>query len=333
MIFYKDNEEKIADKRWYDLRHVFSYCVKYMYLIGGRHYGKTYSVKTWLIDQFLQYGHRFAWVRSTDVMLDKIRNEEQFFGRIREYLKSKKIDRTAIRKDTIYINGKVAGYLFPIDTQHNEKGADYVVHYCVWDEFMRDTGERAVKGRRERFFKLLESIGRDSIRRVFFLSNSTNQYDEVLQPFNVKLREFGVYLYRERNSLIHYIKPSKKYIESLKEYAGADGLLHHELEVQYGNKFIDFGDYGSKTKLRYLFTLQTGENAYISLFSGDGELIVKSGQVDNPKLKTFVKEFVNSKVTKGTRNEKIFLTSLYNNGKVLFDNGYSRVAFQELVTA
>ena len=331
MKFYIDDPQKIANIQWYALRRVFSFCVKYNYLIGGRHYGKTYSVKTWLIDQFLEHGYKFAWVRSTDVMLDKIRREEQFFGRIRQYLVSKKIDKTLIKNDVIYINGKEAGYLFPIDTQHNQKGADYNIEYVVWDEFMRDSGERAVKGRRERFFKLLESIGRDNVKKVFFLSNSTNQYDEVLQPFNIKLKEFGVYLYREKNSLIHYVRPSERYINNLKQYSGADGLLKHELEVQYGNKFIDYGDYGKVEKLRYLFTLQTGDNAFISLFNKGATLVVKSGQVDNPTLKTFVKEYVNSKVIKATRNEKMFITQLYNSGRVLFDNGYSREALQDII--
>ncbi len=331
MKFYPDIAEKIDGLEHYSLKKVFSYNLPFMYLIGGRRYGKTYSVKMKLFLDFVNKGKKFAWVRSTDKMLDRIRQAEQFFGRMRDTFQNIGIENYAIKNDVIYINGKIAGYLFAIDTYYNIKGSDYEVETVVWDEFMRAKGERLVVGRREKFFDLLESIARDDGKRVFLLSNSTNQFDEVLQPFNITLREYGCYVYREKGAVIHYIRTSKTHKKNMEDSLSGLGMTDQEKKMAFNNQFTDYGDYDKVTRSQYLYTIQIDDNAFISLYSAKDCFYIKPSCPPDANIVSPFNEFVNSKVRKLSSSNLKFLRMVYGNGKVVFADGYCRTYFQSII--
>lgn len=330
MKFYPDLPEKIDHLLHYSLRRPMSFCVDYMYLIGGRRFGKTYSIKTFLFNDFIKNGNKFGWCRTSEIALDKIRKETQFFGRM-ENLEEIGVKSYRILKDTIYINGKEAGYFFPVKTFFNTKGADYKIVNLVWDEFMRAKGEPNLADKRRKFNDLVESVCRGGKKRIFYISNSTNQFDEVLLPYNVHLRDFGIYLYREKNALIHYIRSSKTHIENMENSASGSLMSESEKEFAFNNKFSDFGDYGSIPKGVYLFSIQVDDDRFLSIFTNEGILYIKSILPEKNIIKTNDASYVNKRVLRLSNVEKRILRNAYNDGRTVFDDGYSRGMYQEII--
>lgn len=330
MKFYPDIPEKIDHLEHYSLRRPLSFAVEWMYLIGGRRFGKTYSIKSYILQDFTKNENRFAWIRTTDTALDRIRSEEQFFGRMQN-LKALGVEEYAIKKDVIYINKQEAGYLFPVKTFYNIKGADYDVVNGVWDEFMRAKGEPNLPDKRRKFNDLVESVFRQGKKRIFCISNSTNQFDEVLQPFNVTLRDFGTYLYRERNALIHYIRSSKRHIENMEDSASGHAMTEAEKQFAFENKFTDFGDYGNMNKAVYLFSIQVDDDKFLSVYTNDGNMYIKAILPINHILKSADNTYVNSKVKKLSPSEIKYLRLFHDRGRIIFADGYCRGMFQEAI--
>lgn len=328
MKFYPDNQIVMDNKLHYSLKRVFSFNVREIYLTGGRRFGKTYSVKSFILYQFAHYGEQFAWVRTTDTALEKVANEQQFFGRMKN-LKELGIESYAVKNNIIYINDKIAGYFFSVSTHYNLKGADYSCTNIVYDEFMRESGERPLPNRRTKFYKLVESVSRDDGRRIFFLSNSTQRYDEMISKFNVKLDEFGVYLFREKNALIHYIAPSKRHIENMQNSLSS-GMDEDEKSSDLYNEFIDFGEYKTAEKLKPYLFLKFTPTKYLGFYKGqDLNTYCKCTTKPNNGITklTFDSDYVNSEVYKITAQTKRSLLICFNSGRMKFNNGFSRDTF------
>lgn len=333
MKFYPDESKKIEKLKFASFKRAFSFAVQKMYFIGGRGYGKTYSTKKLLFTNFVKYGKKFAWVRTTDTALQLIQNDEQFFAR-QDYLKDIGVESHKVVGNKIYINDKLAGYFFSVNTAHNVKGGEYQLDCIVWDEFMRFGNERPIKEKRKLFFDLCQSIGRGDASRIFLLSNSTNKYDEVLAPFKLNLSHgFGCYLFREQNTVIHYMAPSKAYQERVQSDLSVSGMSETERKMAVANEFSDFGDYGSLAKAKYMYTLQCDDDSFISLYFANGQLYIKQGHhnVDiQRKLFTTIAMYVNSIVQKLPTSLKKVALMYHDTGRIKYENGYCRNTFQSL---
>lgn len=330
MKFYPDLSTKVDHLKHYSLTKVFSFNMKYMYLIGGRRYGKTYGIKTFLFNDFIKHGHKFAWIRSTDRALEKIKTPTQFFGRMKN-LKELGIETYDIKKDIIYINGKEAGYLFSVSTFFNDKGADYDCINGVYDEFMRAKGERPVPDKRRKFFDLVESVFRQDGQRIFLLSNSTNQFDEMLEPFKITLNGYGCYVYLNKNSVIHYIKTSKKHMESMEESLSGYGMTENDKKMAFSNEFTSYGDFGKVAKGSYMFTLQVDDDKFISLFNAENIIYCRLSLPPNARLFSFTPDYVSSKVKRLSQGGRKILQQAFDNGRCMFENGYVRTMITDLL--
>lgn len=331
MKFYPDIPEKIDHLEHFSLKKDFSFNVRNIYLIGGRRYGKTFSVKHWLIDQFIKYGKTFMWVRSTDKAIEEL-DTLGFFSRIAEFLPEWGVKEYSIKKQRIYLNGKYAGRIFAISTFYNKKGADFKIDNAVWDEFMRAKGERSLSGKREMFNDLCESVLRDSNGKKFYLSNSTNAYDEVLAPFKLTFKQgFGCYLFREQNAVIHYIRSSERHIQNMEKSMSGEVMDEEEKDMAFNNKFSDAGEYGKETKTRYMLTLQISDTKFISFYQGSTATYVKPNFPNNPVIFAIENHYVNSRVKKLTPSARKLLQSSYNRGSMVFIDGYCRSSFIETV--
>lgn len=330
MKFIPDLTIKVAELEHYSLKKILSFNCKYNYITGARGYGKTYDVKSFCIRRFVKYGEKFAWCRVTDKALEKIKSTEQFFGRLKN-LSKLGVKSYKVVGDCIYINDQIAGYFFSVNTFFNIKGADYVVTNIVFDEFMRADGERQIKNKRQKFMDLVESVGRFNAGRVFLISNATNPYDEMLAPFKLKFGEFGCYVFREQSAVIHYAMPSPKYTESRNDSASVIGMSEQEKKMAFRNEFTDFGDYGSVSKGVYMYTLQIGDNSFLSIYVGEGKFMITTKVPDCPKMYTLSNAYVNAQVKKLNPVSLRALREYHDNGLCLFENGYCRNSLQSLL--
>lgn len=332
MKFYPDDREKVDKLRFYSNKKDRSMVVKNNWLIGGRGFGKTYSTKLDILRDFQAHSNTFFWSRTTDRQLSNILDPVQFFGRIRpDHLRSLEIEKYDIRNQVCYINNKRAGYLLSVSTFYNNKGADYDCTNGVWDEFIKADGERPVNKKFDKFMDLCQSVLRDNKRaRVVGLSNSTNQYDEVLHHYNWdKSHGFGIYLYRDQNALIHYIAPSATFVEAQKSSISYEGMSEFQKKMTFGNEFTDHDVYEALEKARYLFTIMCYEDEYISIYEAKGKLYCKRGYPKKYLMRSVNPTFVNAVVQRVTSTEKRALISSYDRGKIGFLDGYARTLFQE----
>jgi len=332
MKFYPDDRDKVDNLRWYSHKRDDSFACRFNWDIGGRGFGKTYSTKLEkCLHNFQKNKRTFFWARTTDQALERIRDPIQFFGRIsKEHLKKLEIESYDIKNDKIYINKKRCGYLFAVSTFYNNKGADYDCQIGVWDEFMKADGERPVQGKYGKFMDLCQSVLRDDpSTRVYGISNSTNQFDEVMRHYNWKKQGFGVYLYRDQNALIHYIAPSKRFLEAQKNSASFDGMSDFQKKMTFSNEFTDYGEYSKMPKGRYVYTVQVDDDMFISFYYGQDKVYIKNNLPVKPILRAINPKFMNSYVLRLSPIDKKYIVNMHDRGKIIFCDGYSRTMFHE----
>lgn len=148
---------------WYDIKPLIDRGKIYNFVVSPRGNGKTFSAKLWAIDEFLNTGKQFIYVR-------RYREESQisadfFFSDI---ISSKKYpDVEFSRKGrNFYINNKLAGCSIPLSVAHNFKSASFPnVNKIIFDEFIKsDSGSRYIPNEPVKLFDLYETIAR--ARRV-----------------------------------------------------------------------------------------------------------------------------------------------------------------------
>ncbi len=328
MKYYPDKSSILDTQLWYGFKRAFSFAVRHIYLIGGRRRGKSYGVKQLFINDFVKNGNKFFWCRSTDRALLKISSTNRFFGRIKN-LKELGVNEYKIENKTIYINGKEAGFLFAVNTYFNEKGVEYDCVNGCYDEFMRASGEKPIADRREKYNNLIESATREGGKWMFYLANALNKYDEMLSEFKVNLDKHGIYLFREQNSLIHFIPDTKPHSDMMCKGVTYKAMSAKEKKSMLDNILYDHGEYGSDTKLTLIITLKISEDTNLSIYRGNNVWVVKDDGrsemcfTDNP-------DFVNSKVFRLPKVTKKNLTEAYNRGQFKFQNGYCRAQFQSV---
>lgn len=327
MKFYPENDMAMSKLEWASFKKAFSFNVKFNHFIGGWGYGKTYGIKSFLFEKFVKCGHTFVWLRKTEESLKGCKSTEQFFGRMGGVIEKLGIKNYKVYGNKIFINDKIAGYFAAVSTPHNTKGADFKVKYAVFDEFLREFDERPIHNIRQKFLRCLESFGRDEIKRVFLISNAVNQYDPMLEYLSIELNEFGCYVYREKDTLVHYMKPSKKYVEKKADGTVGVSMTAEQMAQAYQNKFEVFDEYSSDTKLKYMFSIVIGNNQYLSFYLSNDGCIVKSKIPVNAKLLTYQRIYVNSKIEMISTAHKKYIQSLYNSGRMKFEDGYCRTAF------
>lgn len=326
MKFYPDNSTLVENKPYYTLKRVFSFNVKFNYITGGRGYGKSYDCRTFVVSRFVKHGEKFAWIRTTDRALEKISNAQQFFGRMKN-LSELGVKEYAIKGGIIYINGLEAGYLLSLSTYYNIKGADYNVVNVVYDEFMKADGERGIKNKLSMFTDMIESICRTDSGKIILISNSTDQFDQMLMPFNVKLKEHGIYLFREKNALIHYVAPSKAYTERMLSGAASLTLMSEkDKAIKLENKFVNHGDYGKGIKGKIMFNLMLDDNYYAVLFMVDDKIYIKrdTDPFENSEIYTFNAQHIGNGVKRLPMTMKKVLRIYFDRGKILYSDGYLR---------
>lgn len=332
MKFYPDLIEKVKQLVYASLKRALSFAVRIIILIGGRGYGKGYSVKRLILTEFVKYGRQFAWVRTTDVALDLIKSDEQFFSRL-SYLDEIGIKNHKVVGNKIYINDKLAGYFFSVNGTHNVKGGEYEVQNIVWDEFMKFGNERPVKNKRKLFFDLVESISRGNASRIFMISNSTNRYDDVLAPYKLDLKQgFGCYLYREQDTVIHYMMPSEEYLKRSKNNMSFEGMTEGERKMAFNNEFFEAGDFGRISKGHYAYSVQIGDYEFLTFYFADNKYYCKAGLPKEIKeqqrtIYALDNTYVSSKVNKFPPTSLKSLKFFNDKGLVIFENGYCRDSF------
>jgi len=220
---------------WYHLRSVLGYSwAMFLMLLGGREAGKSYAVTNFYVDQFVNKGRPFYWMRLTDTSQKKLLNNNA----------EKLVDPDIRRKynldlvtngDCVYAvqarnaEGKIIkktlmARVMALSTFYNDKGSglfdkdflnDPNMYYNIClDEMNREVGEKKSFDIVYSFTNQLENLVRSTKTRirVICIGNTLEEAADILCAFNFLPEEFGRFKLKKKRCVIEYIEPSEKYL-------------------------------------------------------------------------------------------------------------------------
>ena len=243
-------EMKKGGHEWYNLRPVLgcaNWAIFYV-LLGGREAGKSYSVTNFLVDQFVNKGIPFVWMRLTDTQSRKLltNNAEKLvdpdlkrkynlnlrtvgtnvYNVITETKTIKHRDGTTEEKEII-IDKKLMARVLSLSTFYTDKGSifdkdflnDPNMRYNIAiDEFQQEKGEKRTFDILYAFTNQLENLVRSTKDRikVFLMGNTLEEASDILCAFNFIPEQWGTYKIKKKRCVIQYIEPSEAYLKRRK---------------------------------------------------------------------------------------------------------------------
>ena len=232
--------QKKIDSQWYSLRPILGNCnwAMFFLLIGGREAGKSYSVTNFFVDQFVNKGIPFNWIRLTEKQAGKLltNNAEKLVDPdIRRHYN---LDLLTSGQNVYSVKRgepeeghprgrikekKLMARVFALSTYYTDKGSifdkDFLSDGKMWyniaiDEFQREKNERNTFDILYALVNQLENIVRSTKKRVrvFFMGNTLEEASDVLCAFNFIPETFGIFKLKSKRALIHNIEPTQQYL-------------------------------------------------------------------------------------------------------------------------
>lgn len=303
----KEEATKMSSQ-WYRLRHILGYAnwAQFFILLGSREVGKSYSITNFFVDQFVNKGIPFTWIRLTKNQAQKLLNNNaeklvdpdlrrkynldlktsagNVYAVKREYYE----DKNGKVRDRV-VEKKLMARVLDLSTFYSDKGSlfdkdfllDITKRYNVAiDEFQREKGEKNTFDIAYSLVNQLENILRSTTTRtkIFFLGNTLEESSDILALFNFIPEEFGIY---------KLVKNKKKLIQYLKEMDRAIGKPHLERAVHEKYANIDFGKrcvidyipntevYNQRRKHSIANTLMPNASTFTNAINVENTLITK----------------------------------------------------------
>lgn len=190
------------------------------FILTERGLGKTFSTKKYAIDNFLQKGEQFIYVRRYESELDLVMNSKFFKplqdkGLFKEYeFLAKKIKGVyhLYLKKTDEEDWQEIGYAVAMTASGKLKSSDFPdVTTIIYDEFLIDTGsgmQRYLRKEPEILLDLIETVQRtrDNLR-VFMLANAISITNPFFDYFSLNLPYEGEYRnFKDGLIVVNYAK-------------------------------------------------------------------------------------------------------------------------------
>lgn len=211
-------------------------------LLGARETGKSYAVTNFFVDQFVNRGIPFVWLRLTDRQSAKLlqNNAERLVDpdikrkynldlvtsgtNVYHVLRRSEPDKNGKTK---VLEKKLMARVLNLSTFYTDKGSifdkdflnDPNMRYNIaCDEFEREKGEKNTFDILYALVNQLENLVRSTKDRVkvFFMGNTLEEASDILAAFNFIPEEFGLYKLKKKRAVIHYIPPTDLYLQRRK---------------------------------------------------------------------------------------------------------------------
>lgn len=229
---------------WYNLRPILG-CANWAWffiLLGGREAGKSYAVTNFLVDQFVNKGIPFTWLRLTDAQARKLLNNnaerlvdpdlrrkynlDLVTSGTNVYQVTKRSEPDKNGKTKI-LEKKLMARVLSLSTFYTDKGSifdkdflnDLSMRYNVAiDEFEREKGEKKTFDILYALTNQLENLLRSTKTRmkIFMMGNTLEEASDILCGFDFIPEEWGTYKLKKKRAVIQYIEPSDAYLKRRK---------------------------------------------------------------------------------------------------------------------
>lgn len=338
----------MKSKTFYNYAKVLSFDWAWIIaVIGARGRGKTYGAKKWLLNGWLYKKEQFIILRDSEDECKTIAKDNglRFWEDVISDSKyrGKKID-IEMTKDSVTINGELAGFVMPASLFYKFKGSQYnKVKRLLYDEFIRENQVRFNGNRALQFLNSVFTIGR--FRNDFKLVMTANALDRgdtlLVDLFAVQIRDFGIYKRREKGVVVDYTPNSKEFVELQKNSQAYKLVKGTRFEANLiGNKFVDDGDnaYFDKRKPCDLYGIyyNARENAFVRIYlAKDGSEWYACRDV-NPNTVAYMRftfdlGAVTTRIRLAPIEEKKILQNIFAKSLLKFENSYIMKVFKEII--
>lgn len=328
---------------FYKLRKIMSYNLPIMIIIGARGMGKSFSVKEYVLNDFVNNkDHRFVWVRDTAESVEKLtQNNGIKFTEDIELMNNSKLKEVKINKGVCVVNNTIAGEFMPASIYQKFKGSSYQKCYnLVIDEFIPEKSTvRKISA--EAIINTMSTIVRSrNDGRVFMMANAIDRADPFLDALGVELGDFGFYINREAGVVIHYADNSAKF-NSMNSQGIVGKLMLNTNMKQYADNimFASFNDDNTllfermPTKCKLFIIIETPLQQ-ARIYQGEGCLWVTT-DVDNTMYlnKRYVINTNDAKMFKPVLPQKIKKTLKENlqNNRFRFQSNFLKKFINEVL--
>lgn len=223
------------DNGFVNMPRLFASLLPFVFVVGGRGTGKTYGALEYVRKQAME-GKKFIYMRRTQDQVDKI-SQDDFspFKSVDELTGTITKVQKMSGKTFSFIDApsdKTLGYCFALSTFAKMRGFDASdVSTLIFDEFIPEKHERAIKNEAEAFFNAVETINRNreltgcEPLQCVLLSNANNMGNPLFLELGLvsratKMLSKGVDTYRdEKRGLMLVIIQNSPISEAKKQTA------------------------------------------------------------------------------------------------------------------
>lgn len=198
---------------YFNLSEVLGEQMLLNFCTSSRGAGKTFSTLKKCVEDFLNTGEQFVYVRRTQSELDTSAPTLLTAFKPAGFFLEHSFN---FKKDCFLIDGKVMGYAVAVSTAHKLKSTSFpLVTKIIFDEFISESGSY-LKDEVTKFLSLIETVGRMRDITVVCLANKSTIYNPYYLYFDVRPSKSEKTRFRKKSILIYDFK-SVEYKERKKE--------------------------------------------------------------------------------------------------------------------
>ena len=312
------------------------------FVVSERGAGKTFSTLKWCIQDFIDNGNEFVYMRRTQTELD-MATPSMFTALKAEGLFED--HKFYVQNGFMYCDKKTMGSVISISTAHKMKSVAFPkVTTIIFDEFISES-KTYLKEEVNKFLSAIETIARMREIRIICLANQNTIYNPYYVYFDVKPHSETTYKTRFRNkSIMVYQFQSEEY-KTAKLNTRFGNLIKN---TQYGDFMLNnknivddvsFVDNSKGKKVAFAALLIEG-NIICSYDVFDTEcgsrylfFKIRDKGFDGKKVLNFDKQFKEGTSLQIIRNNPIYkrMRAYMQDGKVKFGSAHCKQILESLI--
>lgn len=232
-------EIKLSDDMWYNGNELITKGRLFNFLIGVRGGGKTFWWKKKCIDDFLNKGKEFIWLRRYDSELTEMKSWASALQR-EGYFNDVKFECS---KKYIKVNGVVAGYVGTLSKSQHIKSNEYPsVNKIVLDEFLIKSGShmRYMKNECSILIDIAETIFRyrDKGNIVVAIGNAVSVVNPYFTELNIQPNIYERFTMDRDITIEMYNNPQYSEMKKKSRLGKIASRVSGYGEYMYENKFL-----------------------------------------------------------------------------------------------
>lgn len=330
---------------WYSLDKILKKQALFNFIVGNRGGGKTYAFKEKAINNFLNKGEQFIYLRRYKTEISS--SASKFFNDI-----SEKFDNEfKVNGNTALIDGKECGYFVSLSNAKIKKSVAYPkVSMICFDEFILDNGyHHYIPDEVIAFLEFYETVARLRDVSVLFLSNAITVANPYFSYFNINTPKNGILTLYNNNGKYITINNEKSKLPSIavEFYKNADFIEKKKSsrfgQLIQGTKYCDYAidnemirdtdDFIKyKSSSKFIYSLEF-ENFTIGVWQ-DKSIFYLSKDFQKSRFNfTLVKNKVSKDCIYINKNNPIIkgLKRKFNQGLLYFEDIKIKHKFYELI--